>query len=109
MDIKSNHDLNFALNNTRNSPQLTEAFVERFKDVSGGLKLSHKEGSFFRCDSMYKDGRWNYDHKHFQRMINRHCRMNAEVVGCIISGLSEFNKDDSSSDGNSIPTGQRSK
>ena len=37
MDIKSNHDLNAALNKIRDSPQLVEAFVERFKDVSGGL------------------------------------------------------------------------
>ena len=43
-DIKSNQDLNVALNNTRDSPQLAEAFMERFKKVSGGLQLSHKEG-----------------------------------------------------------------
>ena len=43
MDINSNHDLNIALNETRDSPQLARAFVERFKDVSGGLKLLHKE------------------------------------------------------------------
>ena len=80
MNIKSNHDLNTALNNTRNSPQLVETFMERFKEVSGGLQLSHKEGSFFRCASMYMDGRWNYDHEYFQRMIDRHDRINAEVL-----------------------------
>ena len=37
-------------------------------------------------------------------MIDRHDRMNAEVVGCIITGMSELNKDDSSSDGGSIPS-----
>ena len=104
MDIKSNHDLNIALNNTRDSPQLAEAFMERFKEVSGGLQLSHKEGSFFKCASMYMDGRWNYDHKYFQRMIDRHGRMNAEVVGCIITGMSELNKDDSYSDDGSMPS-----
>ena len=57
MGIKSNHDLNVTLNNTRDSPQVVEAFTEHFKEVSGGLQLSHKEGSFFRCDSMYMDGR----------------------------------------------------
>ena len=31
MDIKSNHDLNVALNKTRDSPQLAETFIERFK------------------------------------------------------------------------------
>ena len=50
------------------------------------------------------DGRWNYDHKYFQRMINRDRRMNAEVVGCIITGMSELNKDDSSSDDGSMPS-----
>ena len=35
-------------------------------------------------------------------MIDRHGRMNAEVVGCIITGMSELNKDDSSSDSSSI-------
>ena len=78
--------------------------MKRFKEMSGGLHLSHKEGSFFRCAFMYMDGRWNYDHEYFQRMINRHGRMNAEVVGCIITGISELNKDDSSSDGGSMPS-----
>ena len=36
-------------------------------------------------------------------MIDRHDRMNAEVVGCIITGMSELNKDDLSSDGSSLP------
>ena len=36
-------------------------------------------------------------------MIDRHGRMSAEVVGCIITGMSELNKDDSFSDGSSIP------
>ena len=103
MVIKSNHDLNVALNKTRGSPQLVEAFVERFKVVSEGLQLSHKEESFFRCASMYMDGRWNYDHEYFQRMIDRRGRMIAEVVGYIITGMFELNKDDSSSDGSSMP------
>ena len=36
-------------------------------------------------------------------MIDRHGRMNAEVVDCIITGMSELNKDDSSSEGSSMP------
>ena len=36
-------------------------------------------------------------------MIDRHGRMSAEVVGCIINGMSELNKDDSSSDSSSMP------
>ena len=50
------------------------------------------------------DGRLNYDHEYYQRMIDRYRRMNAEVVGCIITGMSELNKDDSSSDGGSMPS-----
>ena len=48
------------------------------------------------------DRRWNYDHEYFQRMIDRHSRMNDKVVGCIITDMSELNKDDSSSDGGSV-------
>ena len=65
---------------------------------------SHKEGSFFRCASMCMDGRRNYDYEYFQRMIDRHDRMNSEVVGCIITGMSELNKDDSSRDGGFMPS-----
>ena len=52
------------------------------------------------------DRSWNYDHEYFQRMFDRHGRMNSEVVGCIIIiiGMSELNKDDSSSDGSSMPS-----
>ena len=102
MNTKSNHDLYIALNNTRNSPQLVETFMENFKEMNGGLQLSHKEGSLFRCTSMYMDGRWNYDHEYFQRVIDRQRRMNAEVVGCIITSISELNTDDSSSDNSSM-------
>ena len=63
MNIKSNHDLYITLNNTRDSPQQAGSFVKRFKEASGGLHLQHKEGSFFRCLSMYMDGRWEYDHE----------------------------------------------
>ena len=37
-------------------------------------------------------------------MIDRHDRMNAEVVGCIITGMSELNNDDSCSDDGSMPS-----
>ena len=87
-----------------NSPQLVEAFMKQFKKVSGGLHLSHKEGSFFRCASMYIDGRWNYDHEYFQIMIDRDNRMNAEIVGCIITGISALSKDDLSNNNDSMPS-----
>ena len=104
MNIKSNHDLHIVLNNTRNSPQLVETFMDHFKEMSGSLQLSHKEGSFFKCASMYMDGRWNYNHEYFQRMIDRHGRMNAEVIDCIIIDMAKLIKDDSSSDGGSMPS-----
>ena len=78
--------------------------MKRFKKVSWGLHLSHKERSFFRWESMYMNGTWNYNHEYFQRMIDRDSRMNAEVVGCIITGISELNNDDFSSDSGTMPS-----
>ena len=102
MDIGSNHDLHVALHNTRNNPQLARAFQKRFKEVSGGFELSHKESSFYRSASMHMDYRWSYDHEYFQRIIERQSKLNDEVVGCIISGMSVLNMDDSSSEDDSI-------
>ena len=51
---------------------------------------------------MHMDYRWSYDHKYFQRMIERQYKLNDEVVGCIISGMSVLNMDDSSSEDDSI-------
>ena len=49
-------------------------------------------------------GRWEYDYEYFQQMIKRDRRMNAEVIGCIITGMSELNKKkNSSSDDDSMP------
>ena len=72
------------------------------EEASGGPHLPHKEGSFFRCASMYMDRRWEYDHEYFQRMIERDRRINAEVVGRIITRMSELNKDELSSDDDSM-------
>ena len=71
--------------------------------MSGGFELSHKEGSFYRCASMHMDYRWSYDHEYFQGMIERQCKLNNEVVGCIISSMSILNMDDSSSEDGSMP------
>ena len=49
------------------------------------------------------NGRWYYNHEYFQRMIDRENRTNAEVVGCIITGISELNNDNFSSDSGTIP------
>ena len=62
------------------------------------------EGSFYRCALMYMDGRWNYNHEYYYRMIDRDRRINVEVVGCIITKMSELNKDDSSSGNGSMPS-----
>ena len=51
---------------------------------------------------MYLDGRWEYDHEYFQQMIKRDVRMNTKVVGCIITGMSDLNKDKSSSGDDSM-------
>ena len=54
---------------------------------------------------MCMDGGWNYDHEYiFQRTIDRNNRINAKVVGCIITRMCKLNKDNSSSDGDSIPS-----
>ena len=104
MEIGSNHDLNVALYDTRNNPQLARAFQKRFKEVSGGLELSHQESSFYRSASMHMDFRWSYDREYFQRMIERQSKLDDEVVGCIISGMSVLNIDDSSSEDGSMPS-----
>ena len=36
-------------------------------------------------------------------MIDRRGRMDAEVVGCVITGMSDLNMDESSSEGSSMP------
>ena len=51
---------------------------------------------------MYMNSRWDYDHEYFQKMIDRDVRMNAEMVGCIITGMSQLNNE-SSSDDDSMP------
>ena len=38
---------------------------------------------------MYMNGRWEYDHKYFQRMIEHEQKVNSETVGGIITNLQE--------------------
>ena len=78
------------------NPELVAVFVKQFKETSGGFNLRYKQGSFYRCIPMYMDERWKYDHKYFQKMIEQDIRLNPKVVGCIITGMSELNKDKSS-------------
>mmetsp|Transcript_30358 Transcript_30358/g.30843 ORF Transcript_30358/g.30843 Transcript_30358/m.30843 type:complete len:195 (-) Transcript_30358:326-910(-) len=103
MNIKCNNHFYVALNNTRDSLEQAASFVKRFKDANQGFNLLHKEGSFLKCASLYMDGRYDYDHEYFQRMIERDRRMNAEVIGCVITGMSELNKDKLFSDDDSMP------
>ena len=103
MGIGSNHDVNVALYDTRNNPQLARAFQKRFKEASGSLKLSHQGSSFYKSTSMHMDFRWSYDHEYFQRMTERQSKLGDEVVGCIISSMSVLNIDDSSSEDGSMP------
>ena len=96
--------MHVALYNTKNNPQLARAFQKQFEEMSGHLKLSHMEGSFYRCASMHMDYRWSYDHEYFQRMIERHCKLNNKVIGCIMTGMSLLINDNSSSDDGSMPS-----
>ena len=57
MKFKCNNDLYVALSNTRDSPERAVVFMKQFEDASGGFSLSYKEISFYRCASMYIDGR----------------------------------------------------
>ena len=102
MNIKSCDDLQLALDNTRNDPKVVKLFVKRFKEASVCKSFTHREASYLRCAAMYMNSRWDYDHEYFQRMIDRDVRMNAEMVGCIITGMSQLNNE-SSSDDDSMP------
>ena len=102
VNIKCNNDLYVALNNMRDSLEQAAVFVKKFKDISRGFNLCHKEESFNRCASMYMDKRWEYDNGYFWQTIERYMRMNTTVVGCIITKMSELNKDGSFSNDDSI-------
>ena len=72
MNIKYNNELYVALNNKKNSSEQAASFVNGFKNASQGFNLSHKEGSFLRCASMYMAGRWEHDHKYFQQRLEQY-------------------------------------
>ena len=61
--IHSCHTLYEALVDIWDNQVLATTLTRRFKEVIGGLVLCHKQLSFFRCASMYMDGRWEYDHE----------------------------------------------
>ena len=103
MRIKSNHDFYAALHKTKDSKELAKAFKKRSKEASEGFFMCHKQGSFYRCTLMYMDEQWRYDHEYFQQMIKQDKRMNPEVIGTIITNMSELIKDNSSSEGGSMP------
>ena len=53
---------------------------------------------------MYMNGRWEYDHKYFQQMIEREQKSNSETVGGIITKLREaIENNSSSSEDGSMP------
>ena len=52
---------------------------------------------------MYMNGRWEYDHKYFQQMIEWEQRSNTEALGAIITNLHELFDDNSSSNDGSMP------
>ena len=51
---------------------------------------------------MYMTGRWEYDHKYLQWMIEWEQQSNTEAVGAIITNLHDLFDDDSSSGDESI-------
>ena len=57
IEINSCHVLCVSLVNTQDNRALAPAFKRRFEETSRGLILCHKQLSFFRCSSMYMDGR----------------------------------------------------
>ena len=105
MDIHSCCQLYKAMRNTWDNQELASAFQTEFEEAREGLILCDKQLSYFRYVSMYMNGRWEYDHKYFQRMIEREQKMNSETVGGIITNLQETieKKNSSSSEDESMP------
>ena len=89
MEIHSYWQLYEAMADTWDNRVLAAAFKRQFEEASVGLILYHKQSSFFRCTSMYMDGRWEHDHEQFQQIIEREQRVNNEAVGGITTNLQE--------------------
>ena len=66
MEIHSYRQLYCAMRCTRDNHELALNFKTQFQKVSGGLILCHEQATYFRCISMYMNGRWEYDHEYFQ-------------------------------------------
>ena len=104
MDIHSCCQLYQALRDTRDNWELTTAFKMEFEEAGGGLIQCDKQSSYFRCTSMYMNGRWEYDHEYFQQMVKRKQNLKGETVNGIITNLREVIRDSSSSsEDRSIP------
>ena len=87
----------------RDSLKLAAVLAKQFKKASKDFNFYHKQGSFYRCASMYTDEQWRYVNKYFQHMIKQNRSMNPKVVDVIIIGMPELNKDNSFSDNGLMP------
>ena len=101
--IRCCHALFPALVYTQCDRAWSTMFTNQFEASSPGLVLCHKQLSFFRCASMYMNGRWEYDHKYFQRRIEWEQQSNTKAVGGIITNLHDLFDDNSSSSDGSMP------
>ena len=90
MNIVSNHDLYLTLCPTRDSKDMEQSFIHQFRAASEvSYRLSSLEVCFFRDTANYMTRRWIYDHKYFQRMIDRDNRDNPDMN--IALGIEENN------------------
>ena len=58
IEIHSCLQLYCAMRYTRDDRELALAIKTQLEEASGGLILCHKQASYFRCTSMYMNGRW---------------------------------------------------
>ena len=75
----SNPGLFLTLRAARDNEDLEDQFVRQFNAASNNYRISGLEVCFFRNTAMYTTRRWSYDHKYFQRMIDRDNRDNPDM------------------------------
>ena len=91
MEIYSNHNLNLTLRQTRRNAAAEPDFIQRFRHHYGrNYILTELEVFFFQSKAHYMTHRYSYDHKYFQRMIERDTRANPDRN--ILLGIVEGNQ-----------------
>ena len=79
MNIVSNHDLFLTLRATRDNEDVEDQFVNQFNAASNNYGITDLKVCFFRNNAIYMTMQWSYDHKYFQRMIERDNRANPDM------------------------------